>query len=218
MATKRLRQDYLRLERDPVPYVKAAPNTANILEWHYVVQGPEDTPYHGGYYHGKLIFPRDYPFKPPRIIMLTPNGRFEINTRLCLSISDFHPDSWNPAWSVATILTGLLSFMVEQTATLGSIQTSTDVKRKLAISSWSFNLKDKNFCQLFPTICEDIKSRRAAYLKEQEGKPVSQPFFNVPNAAKSIRVVEQGYCNGIFANLVLVFGLIAFAAVVKMLV
>ena len=44
--------------------------------------------------------------------MITPNGRFATNKRLCLSISDFHPDTWNPAWSVATILTGLLSFMV----------------------------------------------------------------------------------------------------------
>ncbi len=66
----------------------------------------------GGFYHGKLLFPSDYPFKPPRIIMITPNGRFQTNRRLCLSISDFHPDTWNPAWSVATILTGLLSFMV----------------------------------------------------------------------------------------------------------
>ena len=159
-STKRLRQDYLRIHRDPVPYVEATPHPSNILEWydrllpslppltfslpfrHYVVKGPEDTPYYGekkrrekrsctkylvtlslslslslspppgGYYHGKLIFPRDYPFKPPRIIMLTPNGRFQTHTRLCLSISDFHPDTWNPAWSVATILTGLLSFMV----------------------------------------------------------------------------------------------------------
>ena len=47
-------------------------------------------------------------------MMITPNGRFQINTRLCLSISDFHPDTWNPAWSVATILTGLLSFMVRE--------------------------------------------------------------------------------------------------------
>ena len=27
-------------------------------------------------------------------------------------MSDFHPGTWNPSWSVATILTGLLSFMV----------------------------------------------------------------------------------------------------------
>ena len=44
--------------------------------------------------------------------------------RLCLSITDFHPDTWNPAWSVSTILTGLLSFMVEKGPTLGSIETS----------------------------------------------------------------------------------------------
>lgn len=79
---------------------------------HYVVCGPESTPYEGGFYHGKLVFPREFPFKPPSISMITPNGRFKTNTRLCLSISDFHPDTWNPAWSVSTILTGLLSFMV----------------------------------------------------------------------------------------------------------
>lgn len=27
-------------------------------------------------------------------------------------MTDFHPESWNPAWSVDTILTGLLSFFL----------------------------------------------------------------------------------------------------------
>lgn len=111
-ATSRLKQDYMRLKRDPVPYISAEPLPSNILEWHYVVKGPEESPYYGGYYHGTLLFHKDFPFKPPSIYMFTPNGRFKVNTRLCLSISDFHPDTWNPAWSVATILTGLLSFMV----------------------------------------------------------------------------------------------------------
>jgi len=35
----------------------------------------------GGYYHGKLVFPREFPFKPPSIYMLTPSGRFSVNTR-----------------------------------------------------------------------------------------------------------------------------------------
>ena len=61
---------------------------------------------------GKIIFPSDYPFKPPGLKMMTPNGRFKTDYRLCLSMSDYHPDTWNPAWSVSTILTGLLSFMV----------------------------------------------------------------------------------------------------------
>lgn len=37
------------------------------------------------------VFPPTYPFAPPSILLLTPNGRFEVNTRLCLSFTDFHP-------------------------------------------------------------------------------------------------------------------------------
>lgn len=66
----------------------------------------------------------EYPFKPPAIMMLTPSGRFEPNRRLCLSMSDFHPETWNPMWSVASILTGLLSFMLEDTITTGSLQST----------------------------------------------------------------------------------------------
>lgn len=40
----------------------------------YVLEGQDDTPYEGGYYHGKIIFPPQYPFKPPSILMLTPSG------------------------------------------------------------------------------------------------------------------------------------------------
>ena len=86
-AISRMKQDYMRLKRDPLPYITAEPLPNNILEWHYCVKGPEDSPYFGGYYHGTLLFPREFPFKPPSIYMLTPNGRFKTNTRLCLSIS-----------------------------------------------------------------------------------------------------------------------------------
>ncbi len=34
------------------------------------IKGPENTPYEGGYYHGKLVFPREFPFKPPAIYMV----------------------------------------------------------------------------------------------------------------------------------------------------
>uniref|UniRef100_A0A669R168 UBC core domain-containing protein n=1 Tax=Phasianus colchicus TaxID=9054 RepID=A0A669R168_PHACC len=46
-ATQRLKQDYLRIKKDPVPYICAEPLPSNILEWHYVVRGPETTPYEG---------------------------------------------------------------------------------------------------------------------------------------------------------------------------
>ena len=33
-ATQRLKQDYMRIMKDPVPYVTAHPLPANILEWY----------------------------------------------------------------------------------------------------------------------------------------------------------------------------------------
>ncbi|CAM9448641.1 unnamed protein product [Discosporangium mesarthrocarpum] len=90
--------------------------------------------------------------KPPSVLMLTPNGRFATSRRLCLSMSDFHPETWNPVWSVSTILMGLYSFMLEQRPTLGSITSTTVQKRKFANESLLFNCKDKNFCKLFPEL------------------------------------------------------------------
>ena len=100
----------------------------NIFEWHYIIKGIE-YPYKKGIYYGTLIFPKEYPLKPPEIKIRTPNGRFEINKSICLSISSYHPESWNPTWTVETILIGLYSFMIEDTDTLGSIKTSNKEKK-----------------------------------------------------------------------------------------
>lgn len=55
-------------------------------------------------------------------------------------------------WSVSTIITGLISFMVESAPTLGSIETSTLQKKKLAKESLEYNVKDETFKKLFPDL------------------------------------------------------------------
>nr|QBH73219.1 ubiquitin-conjugating enzyme E2 j2 [Brunneria borealis] len=218
-ATARLKQDYLRLKKDPVPYVVAEPLPANILEWHYVVKGPENTPYEGGLYHGKLVFPREFPFKPPSIYMTTPNGRFKTNTRLCLSISDFHPDTWNPAWSVSTILTGLLSFMIEKSPTLGSIESSEYEKRQLAAQSLEFNLRDRVFCELFPDLVTSIKTELERR-EEAERAARNSPQTVAPNEVQALLRNQfghndQGPLHGAITNICVIIGFAAFAYTVK---
>ncbi len=76
------------LQQEPVPGIQAHPNPTNLLvrsrncqvhatnmrplifnvglvaqEWHYTIDGPKDSPYEGGLYHGKLTFPSQYPYK-----------------------------------------------------------------------------------------------------------------------------------------------------------
>lgn len=123
-AHKRLTREFKTISENPPPYISAHPSESNILEWHYILTGPPETPYEGGQYWGTLVFPPDYPFAPPAIRMHTPSGRFQPSTRLCLSISDFHPKSFNPAWEVSTILLGLQSFMTSEEMTTGSLSAT----------------------------------------------------------------------------------------------
>jgi len=138
-ATKRLTKEYKTISANPPDYILAHPSESNILEWHYIITGPPNTPYEGGQYWGTLMFPPDYPFAPPAIRMHTPSGRFQPSTRLCLSISDFHPKSFNPAWEVSTILVGLLSFMTSEEMTTGSVRASAAERRVFAARSRWWN-------------------------------------------------------------------------------
>eukprot|EP01112_Ceratiomyxa_fruticulosa_P005753 TRINITY_DN1659_c0_g1_i1.p1 TRINITY_DN1659_c0_g1~~TRINITY_DN1659_c0_g1_i1.p1 ORF type:complete len:221 (-),score=52.97 TRINITY_DN1659_c0_g1_i1:228-824(-) len=159
-CVKRLRRDWVEISQSPPTHIIATPHPSNILEWHYLIMGPEDTPYESGIYHGYLKFPYDYPLSPPSIYMLTPNGRFQPNTRLCLSMSDYHPETWSPTWSTSSILVGLLSFMLEDEKTAGSIETSLQEKRQLAAKSMDYNKRNPLFCELFPFLVseEDLAS------------------------------------------------------------
>uniref|UniRef100_K1RBY2 Ubiquitin-conjugating enzyme E2 J2 n=1 Tax=Magallana gigas TaxID=29159 RepID=K1RBY2_MAGGI len=186
-ATARLKQDYMRIMKDPVPYVRALPLPSNILEWHYIVRGPEKSPYEG-------------------------------KNKLCLSISDFHPDTWNPAWSVSTILTGLLSFMLEKDPTLGSIETSDYTKRQLAAQSGSFNLSDSVFCDLFPDVAEEIKEeqqRRAEELRQSTNHGAIGQRSHSNDGQNPADNENQGLIGSALANIFVIVGLAAFAYTVK---
>jgi ubiquitin-conjugating enzyme E2 J2 len=85
-ALTRLRKEYIELRKKPVENIRAAPKETDTLEWHYVIEGAKGSPYEGGWYHGVVTFPKDYPYKPPAIQMNTPNGRFKVHRFIFLLI------------------------------------------------------------------------------------------------------------------------------------
>ncbi|XP_052175540.1 ubiquitin-conjugating enzyme E2 34-like isoform X2 [Diospyros lotus] len=155
-CVKRLQKEYRALCKEPVSNVTARPSPNDILEWHYVLEGSEGTPFAGGYYYGKIMFPPEYPFKPPGISMITPNGRFMTQKKICLSMSDFHPESWNPMWSVASILTGLLSFMMDNSPTTGSVTTTVAEKQR------------PTFRKIFPEYVQKYEQKQLADQRVEE--------------------------------------------------
>jgi ubiquitin-conjugating enzyme E2 J2 len=172
-ASSRLRKELKAISADPPPHIHVSCDESNILSWSYLLEGPADTPYEGGWYWGRLKFPKDYPFAPPSILMMTPSGRFETNTRLCLSMSDYHPESWQPAWSLATVLKGLLSFMCEECPTAGAIDPppSSEERRKLSRNSAAWNRNQVDFTKAFPEFEEIVQAAEAR--KALEARPAA---------------------------------------------
>ena len=77
--------------------------------------------------------------------MITPNGRFKPNENICMSFTKFHPESWSPLWTIEMMLLGLISFMLEDQSTTGSIVTTNHHKIILAKNSMQFNITQKSF-------------------------------------------------------------------------
>jgi ubiquitin-conjugating enzyme E2 J2 len=157
----RLQKELKHVMSNPLDDMVVAVNPNDLLEWEYVLIGAKDTVYRHGFYHGRVRFSKEYPWKPPAIFMSTPSGRFMTNTRLCLSISDYHPESWNPLWSASTILLGIQSFFYEDTGTVGALDgVSDEEKRRLAEQSMEYNLgKDGpvHFKKLFAELIETYR-------------------------------------------------------------
>ncbi|KAK4425947.1 Ubiquitin-conjugating enzyme E2 32 [Sesamum alatum] len=135
-AVKRILQELKEMQSNPSDDFMSLPLEENIFEWQFAIKGPRDTEFEGGIYHGRIQLPAEYPFKPPSFMLLTPNGRFETQTKICLSISNHHPEHWQPSWSVRTALVALIAFMpTSPNGALGSLDYSKEERRALAIKS-----------------------------------------------------------------------------------
>ncbi len=134
-AIKRLPREYAGIQKEPIENVLIKPHVDNMLTWYFVIKGHKDTPYDSGFYAGKIIFPTEYPFKAPDIIMLTPSGRFEVGKKICLSYTGWHQETWNPMWTINTMIRGFISFMYSNDVTVGSINSTDDEKKSYVSES-----------------------------------------------------------------------------------
>ena len=110
ITMKRINGDFKLFEKTDPHYFDIFPNKNNILEIYFLMWGRTGTPYEGGAYLGKIVHSPEYPRKAPDYYVLTPNGRFDINKKICLTNSAFHQADWAPAaWNLVSILEGFSS-------------------------------------------------------------------------------------------------------------
>jgi len=118
----------------------AEPLEDNLFEWHFTLKGPPaPSAFAGGIYHGRIVLPPTYPLRPPSFRFMTPSGRFEANREICLSISGFHEETWQPAWGIRTALVAIRSFMdTDAKGQVGGLESTEAVRKRMAVESVGF--------------------------------------------------------------------------------
>jgi ubiquitin-conjugating enzyme E2 Z len=107
-------KELMSFTEDPIPGIVVQQDEERSALVHAIIDGPEGTPYEGGFFYFALVYPNDYPVNPFKAKFMTTGGgkvRFNPNLytcgKLCLSILG----TWSgPEWSsIYTIRTTLLS-------------------------------------------------------------------------------------------------------------
>ena len=85
MLTKRIRKELKEVSQ--LKCCTAGPKE-DLFHWEATMMGPKDTPYENGLFFLKIVFPPDYPFKPPKITFRTRIYHPNINPGgdICLDI------------------------------------------------------------------------------------------------------------------------------------
>jgi len=101
-AVRRISKELNDLNARPVQGVTVTPKEDNMLIWHGTVKGPDDTPYAKGTFHFTVVFPDNFPFKPPAVTFLTKiyHPGFNEEGHICLQVLR---DEWKPAISMSAV-------------------------------------------------------------------------------------------------------------------
>ncbi|CAL1704134.1 unnamed protein product [Somion occarium] len=189
-------QEARELANDPSTDYTAAPLEDDIFEWHCTIRGAPGTEFEGGLYHFRILLPSEYPFRPPSIMMLTPNGRFELNTKICISFTNYHEELWQPAWGVRTAIVGLQGFFpLKGTAAVGvgALEYPSVERRRLAAISREWVCSRCGKCNLESLPDPDTPSHNhsetpienAAENTDEASTPISTAVEKVTQSAPS---------------------------------
>jgi len=98
------------LGKDTPANCSAGPTGENQFHWQATVLGPHDSPYSGGTFFLNIIFPTDYPFKPPQCNFVTRIYHPNIDTNGSINL-DILKDQWSPAMTISKVLLSISSLL-----------------------------------------------------------------------------------------------------------
>ncbi|XP_010496934.1 PREDICTED: ubiquitin-conjugating enzyme E2 5A-like, partial [Camelina sativa] len=94
--SKHIRTDLKYLNKDLLPNIIAVTVADDIFCWEATLIGPVNTPYEGGVFKLRLIFPPDYPRSPPKVVFITRICHPNVSDRGGIHLKVLKRDRWTP--------------------------------------------------------------------------------------------------------------------------
>jgi len=121
-----LKKQLADLNKNPVEGFSAGLiNDSDFFKWEILIIGPADTLFEGGFFKCHLIFPKEYPQRPPKMKVISDiwHPNIEKNGDVCISILHEPGDDrwgyekaserWLPVHTVETILVSVISMLAD---------------------------------------------------------------------------------------------------------
>ncbi|XP_044965207.1 constitutive photomorphogenesis protein 10 [Hordeum vulgare subsp. vulgare] len=97
---KRIQKELLDLNASDC---SAGPKGDNLYHWLSTIIGPQGSPYEGGIFFLDIVFPLDYPFKPPMVTFKTRIYHCNVDSIGAVSL-EILKDGWSPALTISKVL------------------------------------------------------------------------------------------------------------------
>ena len=112
-ALKRIQKELTEFNKEEPEGLTAGPiDDSDMFKWSATFTGPEESPYEGGTFELSIEFPKDFPYKAPKVLFTTkvfhPNVKSDTGS-ICL---DILKDDWSPDISVVAILRAIQNLLI----------------------------------------------------------------------------------------------------------
>ena len=111
-ALKRIQKELIEFNKEEPEGFTARPvDDSDMFKWEASLVGPENSPYEGGTFQLSMEFPKDFPFRPPKVEFTTKvyHPNVKSTGTICL---DILKDAWSPDISVSKILLAIQNLLI----------------------------------------------------------------------------------------------------------
>jgi ubiquitin-conjugating enzyme E2 D/E len=112
-ALKRIKKELEEINKAELEegYSAGPEDDSDMFKWVATIPGPEESPYEGGVFNLSVEFPKDFPFKPPKVEFTTKvyHPNVKSTGTICL---DILKDAWSPDIKISQVLMAINNLLI----------------------------------------------------------------------------------------------------------